>query len=164
MCAGGAGGREKKDMKIAVACDHGGIHLKAALLDYLTRSGYEYVDFGTYTEESCDYPDYALLAAEAVAGGECRFGILICSTGIGISIAANKVPGVRCAHCHDTYCAKYTRYHNDANMLAFGEKCIGVGMMEEIVGAFLTSEFMGGERHERRVAKIKAIEEKYSRG
>ncbi len=150
-------------MKIAVACDHGGLNLKNAVIAYLKRNGYEYIDFGTYTTDSCDYPDYALLAAESVAKGECERGILVCSSGIGISIAANKVPGVRCAHCHDTYCAKYTRYHNDANMVAFGERCLGVGMMEEIVEAFLTSEFEGGERHERRVAKITAIEEKYSK-
>lgn len=128
----------------------------------MERNGYEYEDFGTNSTESCDYPDYALPAAEAVASGRCELGIVVCSTGIGVSIAANKVPGVRCAHCHDTYCAKYTRLHNNANMLAFGEKCIGVGMMEEIVTAFLNSEFEGG-RHERRVAKITAIEEKYGK-
>ena len=150
-------------MKIAIACDHGGLNLKKALKDYLTRNGYEYVDFGTDSADSCDYPDYALPAAEAVARGDCDRGIVICSTGIGVSIVANKVPGIRCAHCHDTYCAKYTRYHNVANMLAFGEKCLGVGMMEEIVTAFLTSEFEGGERHTRRIAKIGAIEEKYSK-
>ena len=148
-------------MKIAIACDHGGLNLKKALIAYLERKGNEYVDFGTNSAESCDYPDYALPAAESVARGECDRGIVICSTGIGVSIVANKVPGVRCAHCHDTYCAKYTRYHNDANMLAFGEKCLGVGMMEEIVTAFLTSEYMGGERHDRRIAKIRAVEEKY---
>ena len=148
-------------MKIAVACDHGGLNLKKALFSYLERNGYEYVDFGTYTAESCDYPDFALKAAEAVANGECERGIVICSSGIGVSIVANKVPGIRCAHCHDTYCAKYTRYHNDANMIAFGEKVIGVGLMEEIVTAFLTCEFEGGERHERRVAKIAEIEKKY---
>ena len=156
-------GKEKKHMKIAVACDHGGLNLKKALIEYLVKNGYEYVDFGTNSTDSCDYPDYALPAAESVANGECDRGIVICSTGIGVSIVANKVPGVRCAHCHDTYCAKYTRYHNDANMLAFGEKCLGTGMMEEIVTAFLTGEYMGGERHDRRVAKIKAIEEKYSK-
>ena len=92
-------------MKIALACDHGGLHLKNEVIKYLENKGYEYKDFGTYTEDSCDYPDYALPAAEAVAAGECDLGILVCSTGIGISIAANKVPGIRCAHCHDTYCA-----------------------------------------------------------
>ena len=101
------------------------------------------------------------VAAEAVASGACERGIVVCSSGIGVSIVANKVPGIRCAHCHDVYCAKYTRYHNDANMIAFGEKVIGPGLMEEIVNAFLTCEYEGGERHDRRIAKIKAIEEKY---
>lgn len=150
-------------MKIAIACDHGGLNLKAALKTFLTKSGHEYVDFGTDSKESCDYPDFALLAAESVARGECERGIVICSSGIGVSIVANKVPGIRCAHCHDVYCAKYTRYHNDANMIAFGEKVIGVGMMEEIVQAFLTCEYEGGERHDRRIAKITAIEKKYNK-
>ena len=147
-------------MKIAVACDHGGLTLKNTLLKYLNSKGYEVKDFGTCTEDSCDYPDYALPAAEAVARGECERGILICSTGIGISIAANKVKGIRCAHCHDTYSAKYTRLHNDANMLAFGQKIIGEGLMLEIVDVFLNTGFEGG-RHQRRVDKISAIEEKY---
>lgn len=147
-------------MKIAVACDHGGLMLKKALVSYLERRGDEVVDFGTGSEESCDYPDYALPAAEAVASGTCERGILICSTGIGISIAANKVRGIRCAHCHDTYSAKYTRLHNDANMLAFGQKVIGEGLMLEIVETFLSTGFEGG-RHQRRVDKISAIEEKY---
>lgn len=147
-------------MKIAVACDHGGLTLKNTLLKYLNLKGYEVKDFGTCTEDSCDYPDYALPAAEAVARGECERGILICSTGIGISIAANKVKGIRCAHCHDTYSAKYTRLHNDANMLAFGQKIIGEGLMLDIVDVFLNTGFEGG-RHQRRVDKISAIEEKY---
>ena len=147
-------------MKIAVACDHGGLVLKNTLLKYLNSKGYEGKDFGTCTEDSCDYPDYALPAAEAVARGECERGILICSTGIGISIAANKVKGIRCAHCHDTYSAKYTRLHNDANMLAFGQKIIGEGLMLDIVDVFLNTGFEGG-RHQRRVDKISAIEEKY---
>ncbi|HJB93565.1 MAG TPA: ribose 5-phosphate isomerase B [Candidatus Borkfalkia stercoripullorum] len=147
-------------MKIAVACDHGGLVLKNTLLKYLNSKGYEVKDFGTCTEDSCDYPDYALPAAEAVARGECERGILICSTGIGISIAANKVKGIRCAHCHDTYSAKYTRLHNDANMLAFGQKIIGEGLMLDIVDVFLNTGFEGG-RHQRRVDKISAIEEKY---
>ena len=150
-------------MKIAVACDHGGLNLKNAVLASLEKNGYEYVDFGTHTTDSCDYPDCAAAAAEAVAGGECERGILGCSSGIGVSIVANKVPGVRCAHCHDLYCAKYTRLHNDANMIAFGEKVIGEGLMQEVVYTFLTTEFEGGERHERRVAKIKALEEKYGK-
>ncbi len=147
-------------MKIAVACDHGGLTLKAALLSFLKSRGDEVVDFGTDSAASCDYPDYALPAAEAVASGACERGILICSTGIGISIAANKVRGIRCAHCHDTYSAKYTRLHNDANMLAFGQKVIGEGLMLEIVETFLSTGFEGG-RHQRRVDKISAIEVKY---
>ena len=150
-------------MKISVACDHGGLNLKKSLIAYLQKNGHEVVDFGTNTMDSCDYPDFAVLAAEAVASGACERGILVCSSGIGVSIVANKVPGVRCAHCHDTYCAKYTRLHNDANMIAFGEKVVGEGLMQELVSIFLTTEFEGGERHERRVAKIRALEEKYGK-
>ena len=149
-------------MKIAVACDHGGLELKKVLLQYVKEHGYEYQDFGTYTSDSCDYPDFALPAAEAVACGKCDRGIVICSTGIGISIAANKVKGIRCAHCHDTYSAKYTRLHNDANMLAFGQRVIGEGLMEEIVDVFLSTDFEGG-RHQRRLDKLAAIEAKYFR-
>lgn len=150
-------------MKIAIACDHGGLNLKNAVIEFVKKLGHEVKDFGTYTNASCDYPDFAAAAAEAVASGECERGILVCSSGIGVSIVANKVPGVRCAHCHDTYCAKYTRLHNDANMIAFGEKVVGVGLMEELVTLFLTTEFEGGERHERRVNKIAELEKKYSR-
>ena len=149
-------------MKIAVACDHGGLQLKGALVRYLTSKGHEVIDFGTDTEESCDYPDYALPAAEAVAAGRCERGILVCGTGIGVSLVANKVPGIRCAHCHDTYSAKYTRLHNDANMLAFGQRVIGEGLMEEIIDVFLSTDFEGG-RHQRRLDKLAAIEAKYFR-
>ncbi len=147
-------------MKIALACDHGALNLKMEIIKYLEAHGYEYVDFGTNSFDSCDYPDFALPAAESVASGECDKGIVVCSTGIGVSIVANKVPGIRCAHCHDTYCAKFTRLHNDANMLAMGEKVVGVGYALEIVETFLTTEFEGG-RHQRRVDKITAIEKKY---
>ncbi len=150
-------------MKIAVACDHGGLNLKNALIAYLKKNGHEVKNFGTDTMDSCDYPDFAVLAAEAVASGECDRGIVVCSSGIGVSIVANKVPGIRCAHCHDTYCAKYTRLHNDANMIAFGEKVVGAGLMEEIVHLFLTTEFEGGERHNRRIDKITKIEQKYNK-
>lgn len=150
-------------MKIAVACDHGGLNLKNALIAYLKKNGHEVKNFGTDTLDSCDYPDFAVLAAEAVATGECDRGIVVCSSGIGVSIVANKVPGIRCAHCHDTYCAKYTRLHNDANMIAFGEKVVGVGLMEEIVNLFLTTEFEGGQRHNRRIDKIAKIEQKYNK-
>ena len=150
-------------MKISLGSDHGGYALKEKIKKYLEEKGYECKDMGCYSLESCDYPVYGRAAAQAVANGECERGILVCSSGIGVSIVANKVPGIRCAHCHDTYCAKYTRLHNDANMIAFGEKVLGEGMMQEIVYTFLTTEFEGGERHERRVAKIKALEEKYSK-
>ncbi|MDE6691679.1 MAG: ribose 5-phosphate isomerase B [Clostridia bacterium] len=149
-------------MKIALACDHGGLNLKNKIYAYLEERNYEVVDFGTTTTDSCDYPDYALPAAEAVASGECDKGILICSTGIGVSIVANKVPGVRCAHCHDVYCAEFTRRHNNANVLAMGEKVVGEGYALQIVETFLSTEFEGG-RHERRVNKITAIEEKYGK-
>jgi len=148
-------------MKIAVACDHGALNLKKAVIEFLKKNGHEVVDFGTNSTDSCDYPDFALPAAESVASGECDRGIVVCSSGIGVSIVANKVPGIRCAHCHDVYCAKYTRLHNDANMIAMGEKVVGVGLMEEIVTAFLTYEYEGGERHDRRISKITAIEKKY---
>ncbi|MBE7088198.1 MAG: ribose 5-phosphate isomerase B [Clostridiales bacterium] len=147
-------------MKIAIACDHGGLNLKQEVKNYLTKNGYEFVDFGTNSTDSCDYPDFALPAAEAVASGDCQKGIIICSTGIGVSIVANKVPGVRCAHCHDAYCAEFTRLHNDSNVLAMGEKVVGVGYALQIVEKFLTTEFEGG-RHQRRVDKITAIEQKY---
>lgn len=150
-------------MKIAIACDHGGLNLKKAAIEYIQQLGFDYEDFGTYSTDSCDYPDFALKAAEAVACGACERGIVICSSGIGVSIVANKVPGVRCAHCHDLYCAKYTRLHNDANMIAFGEKVMGVGMMQEMLHTFLTTQYEGGERHDRRLAKITEIEKKYSK-
>lgn len=149
-------------MKIAIACDHGGLNLKNEVKKYLANNGYEVVDFGTDSTASCDYPDYALPAAEAVANGECERGIVICSTGIGVSIVANKVPGVRCAHCHDSYCAEFTRLHNNSNVLALGEKVVGVGYALKIVETFLKTEFEGG-RHQRRVDKITEIEKKYGK-
>ena len=149
-------------MKIALAADHGGLNLKNLIKCYLIEHGYEVDDFGTDSRESCDYPDFALPAAEAVASGKCQRGIVICSTGIGVSIVANKVPGVRCAHCHDTYCAEFTRRHNDANMLALGAKVVGEGYALKIVEIFLSTEFESG-RHQRRVDKITAVEKKYSK-
>lgn len=149
-------------MKIAIACDHGGLNLKREIKKHLIEKGYEMVDFGTDSSDSCDYPDFALPAAEAVANGQCDRGILVCSTGIGVSIAANKVPGIRCAHCHDSYCAEYTRLHNNANMLALGEKVVGVGYALKIVDIFLNTGFEGG-RHSRRVDKITEIEKKYGK-
>lgn len=146
-------------MKVAIGCDHGGINLKPVLVDYLKKQNIEYFDFGTNSKESTDYNDYALKVANAVKNEEADFGILICGTGIGMSIVANKVKGVRCGHCHDVFSAKMTRAHNDANILAFGERVIGPGLMVEIVDAFLKTPFCGEERHARRVEKIKAIED-----
>ena len=149
-------------MKIALASDHGGINLKKSIKNYLLSNGYEVADFGTDSAESCDYPDFALPAAEAVANGDCELGIVVCSTGIGVSIVANKVPGVRCAHCHDSYCAEFTRLHNNANMLALGEKVVGEGYALKIADTFLKTKFEGG-RHQRRVDKISDIEKKYGK-
>ena len=148
-------------MKIAVACDHGGLALKQAVMDWLGKNGYEAVDYGTDSSCSCDYPDFALKAAEAVAAGECASGVLVCTTGIGISIAANKVRGVRCALCSEPFSAKMTRLHNDANMLALGGGIVGVNLGLEIVKTFLETPFSAEEKHARRIAKIAAIEEKY---
>ena len=149
-------------MKIAVACDHGGLNLKIEIVKHLNSKGYEVVDFGTDTYDSCDYPDYALSAAEAVASGKCEKGIVICTTGIGVCIVANKVPGVRCAYCVDTFCAQLTRQHNNSNMLALGEKVVSKDCALEIVDLFLKTEFEGG-RHTQRVDKISDIEKKYSK-
>lgn len=147
-------------MKVAIGCDHGGINLKPILIDYLESKGFEYVDFGCYDNVSTDYNEYALAVANAVAKGDCDKGILFCGTGIGMSIVANKVRGIRCGHCHDVFSAKMTRLHNDANVMALGERVVGPGLMVEIVDAFLNTEFSGDIRHARRVSKIVAIEEK----
>ncbi len=148
-------------MKIAVACDHGGLALKTAIVRFLTENHYEVEDFGTSTSDSCDYPDFALKGAEAVASGACERGIFICTTGIGISIAANKVRGIRCALCTDATCARLTREHNDANVLALGGGIVGVNLALDIVRTFLETEFSGLEKHRRRIDKIALIEEKY---
>ncbi|ERK32212.1 MULTISPECIES: ribose 5-phosphate isomerase B [Clostridium] len=149
-------------MKIAIGCDHGGYNLKGEIINYLESKSIEYKDYGTFTKESCDYPDYALNVAEAVVSKEYDFGILICGTGIGISIAANKVPGVRAALCSDTFSAHATREHNNANILALGERVVGPGLAIDIVDTFLNSEFQG-DRHQNRIDKITKIEEKYYR-
>ena len=145
-------------MKLAIGCDHGGFRLKEAIKTYLLAHDYEVTDFGTESEDSCDYPDFALPVAEAVAKGEYDRGILICGTGIGIGIVANKVKGVRAALCHDTFSAEACRNHNDANILTMGERIVGEGLALKIVETFLNSDFEGG-RHQRRVDKIKALEE-----
>lgn len=148
-------------MKVAIACDHAALNLKNNLIKHLIADGYDVTDFGIYVEGAVDYPDYAIKVAESVASGETDKGILICGTGIGMSICANKVKGIRCALCSDTFSAKATREHNDANVLAFGERVIGAGLAQEIVDVFLKTEFSGAERHVGRIAKITAIENKY---
>ena len=139
---------------IAIASDHGGFDLKQKVTAHLRDKGYEVKDFGTYDKSSCDYPDYARPAALAVASGEADRGIVICTTGIGVSITANKIPGIRCALCGDTTTAHLTREHNDANMLALGAAITGELLALDIVDIFLTTEFSHGERHQRRVDKI----------
>ena len=143
---------------IAIASDHGGYTLKEHIKAYLAAKGITCEDFGTNSTDSCDYPDFAKPAAEAVANGQCEKGIVICTTGIGISISANKVKGIRCALCTDTLTAEMTRRHNDANMLAMGAGIVGPMLAERIVDTFLTTEFEGG-RHARRVAKMMEIEQ-----
>ena len=142
---------------IAIGSDHGGYALKQQLMKHLTDLGLEYKDYGTYSEESCDYPLYAEAVARAVAGGEAERGILICGTGIGMSMAANKIRGIRCALCGDCYSAELTRRHNDANILALGARVLGEGLAEKIMDTFLTTEFEGG-RHARRIGLIADLE------
>ena len=145
-------------MKIAIACDHGALSLKNALVERLTQQGHEVKDFGTYTLDSCDYPDYAAKAAKAVASGECERGIVVCTTGIGISIAANKVKGIRCALLSDVMSARMTREHNDTNMMAMGAGVVGKNLAFEIVDTWLNTEFSHNERHQRRIDKVMALE------
>ena len=145
-------------MKIALGCDHGGYPLMQEIKKHLTEKGMEYEDFGTYSTESCHYPIYGAAAARAVASGECDFGIVICTTGIGISISANKIKGIRCALCSDSWSAEMTRRHNNANMLAMGAGVVGVGLAKKIVDSFFAAEFEGG-RHETRVNMMMALEE-----
>ncbi len=142
---------------IAIGSDHGGYALKQQLMKHLTDLGLEYKDYGTYSEESCDDPIYAEAVARAVAGGEAERGILICGTGIGMSMAANKIRGIRCALCGDCYSAELTRRHNDANILALGARVLGEGLAEKIMDTFLTTEFEGG-RHARRIGLIADLE------
>ena len=144
-------------MKISIASDHGGFDLKEDLRAWLTGQGHEVVDFGCHGKESCDYPDFAGPAARAAASGECERGIVICTTGIGVSITANKVRGIRCALCSEPWSAEMTRRHNDANMLALGAGITGPLMARQIVTAFLTHEFEGG-RHQRRIDKMMSAE------
>lgn len=144
---------------IAIGCDHGGYELKLTVIEHLKNAGYEVKDFGCNSTASVDYPDYAYPVAKAVADGEAERGILICGTGIGMSIAANKVKGIRCALCHDVFSAHATREHNDSNVLAFGARVIGPGLALDIVDTWLKTEFTAG-RHTGRINKITQIENK----
>ena len=139
---------------IAIGCDHGGFALKQEIMRWLTEKGWNYMDLGCYTEESCDYPEYGKAVAKAVTEGNCDCGIIICGTGIGISLAANKVPGVRAALCTDCFMAEASRQHNDANILALGGRVLGTGLALKIVETFLQTPFSGDERHIRRIRGI----------
>ena len=145
-------------MKIAIACDHGALELKNTVKTHLEKKGYEIVDFGTHTLDSCDYPDFAGAAAKAVAKGECEKGIVLCTTGIGVSIAANKVKGIRCALLSDVMSARLTREHNDTNMMALGAGVVGTMLALEIVDTWVNTEFSHQERHQRRIDKVMGLE------
>ncbi|WP_434640038.1 ribose 5-phosphate isomerase B [Thermoanaerobacterium thermosaccharolyticum] len=147
---------------IAIGSDHGGYELKKAIKKHLDEKGIEYKDFGTFSEESVDYPDYALKVAEAVASGQFEKGILLCGTGVGISIAANKVPGIRAANVSDAFSARYSKEHNNANVLCMGGRVVGPGLAAILVDEWLNAEFQGG-RHQKRLDKITEIEKKYSK-
>ena len=145
-------------MKIALGCDHGALALKNALIPHLEKLGHEVKDFGTYTLDSCDYPDFATPAAQAVADGECDKGIVLCTTGIGVSITANKIKGVRCALLSDVMSARMTREHNDTNVMAIGAGVVGQMLAFEIVDTWLGTEFSNEARHQRRIDKMMALE------
>ena len=145
-------------MKIAIACDHGALDMKNMLVSYLQGQGHTVTDFGTHTNASCDYPEFAAAAAQAVASGECQRGIVLCTTGIGMSIAANKVKGIRCALLSDVVSARLTREHNDTNMMAMGAGIVGSILAQQIVDTWLDTEFSGGQRHQRRIDKMMALE------
>ncbi len=147
-------------MKFYIATDHAGFHYKDQVKVYVRSKGHEIIDLGPETADRVDYPDYGRKCAEAVKADPGSFGIIICGTGIGISMAANKVPGIRAALCHDAYTATMARAHNNAQILAFGERVVGMGVVQSMIDAFIDTEFEGG-RHERRVAKIDAIDEEY---
>jgi len=143
---------------LALASDHAGLELKAAIQKYLESENIPYQDFGTYTNESCSYPEYALKAADAVASGACEKGILLCGTGVGIGIAANKVKGIRCVNCSEPYSARLSRQHNNTNMLSLGARVVGEGLALTIVREWLSADFEG-DRHEIRISQIAQIEE-----
>ena len=147
-------------MRISIGCDHGALELKNLMVAHLTKKGYEVKDFGTYTPDSCDYPEFAEAAARAVASGECDKGIVLCTTGIGVSITANKVDGVRCALLSDVMSARMTREHNDTNMMAIGGGVVGTMLALEIVDTWVNTEFSHQERHVRRIEKLMAVEKR----
>jgi ribose 5-phosphate isomerase B len=149
-------------MNIAIGSDHGGFRLKEEIIKVIEKLGHHVTDYGCTCEDSVDYPDYALEVCNQVVSGKADRGILICGTGIGMSIAANKIPGIRCALVHDVFSAKATREHNDSNVLAMGERVIGPGLAAEIVSVWLSTEFSHQERHQNRINKVKALEEKHS--
>ena len=146
-------------MKIALACDHGALELKNAVAEHLQKQGHEVKDFGTYTAASCDYPDFVGPAAQAVASGECERGIVMCTTGSGVSIVANKVKGIRCALLSDVMSARLTRAHNDTNMMALGAGVVGKMLALEIVDTWMDTPFSHDERHQRRINKVMAYED-----
>ena len=146
-------------MKISIACDHGAYMLKNKVAQHLKNEGHEVVDFGTNGPESCDYPDFAAQAARAVAQGECERGIVLCTTGIGVSITANKIKGIRCALLSDVLSAKMTRLHNDTNMMALGAGIVGENLALEIVDTWVATPFSGEARHQRRIDKVMALEQ-----
>lgn len=145
-------------MKIAVGCDHGALTLKNKVVAHLLQRGFQVEDVGTYTPDSCDYADYAAAAARLVASGACQRGIVLCTTGIGVAITANKVKGIRCAQLSDLMSARLTREHNDTNMMALGAAIVGEGLALEIVDTWLGTAFSHGERHQRRIDKVMALE------
>ena len=145
-------------MKIVIGCDHGGLEHKNAIVEHLKERGFEVLDCGIYEQKSVDYPDIAKVVCGEITNGNCQRGILVCGTGIGMSMAANKIKGIRAACCSDHFSAKYTRLHNDANILCLGGRVVGIGVAIELADIFMDTEFEGG-RHTTRVAKIKEIEE-----
>ena len=146
-------------MKISIGCDHGALDLKNTVVKHLEAQGHQIVDFGTHTPDSCDYPDFAAQAAKAVAEGVCQRGIVLCTTGIGVSIAANKVKGIRCALLSDVMSARMTREHNDTNMMAIGAGVVGQMLALQIVDTWIGTDFSGSERHQRRIDKVMALEQ-----
>ena len=151
-------------MRIAIGSDHAGFILKEEIVNFLAKKNFEFKDFGTLTPDPIDYPEIGTQVAEAVTNGEFDCGILVCGSGIGMSITANKVPGIRAALCGDTFCARFSRIHNDANILVLGERVTGVGIALDVVETWLSTEYPGEERHANRIRKIAEVEKKFSKG